>query len=244
MKVSSAPAGRYQALLIDLDGTLLQIDLLRFIPAYIEALAKRFAKHLQPEKFTQNLLAATRATIESNEPALTNETVFYDDFCRRLALDRAAINPLIEKFYRDEFPRLHSWGQPRPHAAAVLEAARRRGLKLVLATQPIFPRSAVIERLSWGGLNPACFDLITTIENMHFCKPRLEYYLEIARKIDLSPEQCLMAGNDVQEDLCATRAGMGIFLVEGEVINRGEELPPACPRGTLKDLAFYLEKEL
>ena len=31
---------RYDALLIDLDGTLLQIDLKKFIPAYIETLAK------------------------------------------------------------------------------------------------------------------------------------------------------------------------------------------------------------
>ncbi|HOB29241.1 MAG: HAD family hydrolase [Dethiobacteria bacterium] len=235
---------RYDALLIDLDGTLLQIDLKKFIPAYIETLAKYFAKHFQPEKLARDLLAATQATIKNNEPALTNETVFYNDFCRRLGVDRAAIDPLIKKFYRDEFPRLRSWSRPRPHAAAVLGAAQRRGLKMVLATQPIFPHSAIIERLAWGGLDPACFDLITTLENMHFCKPHLEYYLEIARKIDLPPERCLMAGNNVQEDLCAAKVGLGVFLVEGEVINCGQEPLPAVVQGTLKDLAAYIEKEL
>jgi len=38
--------------------------------------------------------------------------------------------------------------------------------------------------------------LVTHIENMSFCKPRIEYYLEICWKIDEPPEACLMVGND------------------------------------------------
>lgn len=242
-RLEPAPVRRYDALLIDLDGTLLKLDLIRFIPAYIEALAKYFSDRLPPEKFAYHLLEATKTTIESDDSGRTNEAVFYGDFCRRLEVERAAINPLIEGFYEDEFPRLRSWGAPRPHAGSVLAAARRQGLKLVLATQPIFPRSAVIERLSWGGLSAASFDLITTIENMHYCKPRPEYYLEIARKIEIPPERCLMAGNDTLEDICAARAGMGTFLVEGDVIDRGEEALPSDYRGTLAELAALIEED-
>lgn len=242
-KLEPAAVRRYDALLIDLDGTLLKLDPVQFIPAYLEALAKRFSDRLPPERFAHHLLAATKITIESEDSGRTNEAVFYADFCRRLEVERAAINPLIEEFYENEFPRLRSWGTPRPHARSVLDAARRRGLKVVLATQPVFPRSAVIERLSWGGLPAASFDLITTIENMHYCKPRPEYYLEIARKIEIPPERCLMAGNDTQEDICAAKAGMGTFLVEGEVIDRGEEALPFDYRGTLAELAALIEED-
>jgi len=37
---------KYDALLIDLDGTLLEIDLEKFILAYVDLLSKRFKKYL------------------------------------------------------------------------------------------------------------------------------------------------------------------------------------------------------
>lgn len=239
----AAPVRRYDALLLDLDGTLLDLDLGRFIPAYLQALGKCFAGRLLPDEFALHLLQATKKTIECRDPAQTNETVFYTDFCRRLGVERPLIDPQIEAFYTNEFPRLRSWGAPRAHSREVLEAAQRKGLKLVLATQPIFPRSAVIERLSWGALSAAPFDLMTTIDNMHYCKPRPEYYLEIASRIGIPPERCLMAGNDTLDDLHAAKAGMDTFLVEGRIIDHGQDAPPCNYRGTLADLAALIEED-
>ena len=121
----------------------------------------------------------------------------------------------------------------------MVNTARRKGLRLVLATNPVFPLRAVEHRLDWAGLNSAAFDLITTVDNMHFCKPQPEYYLEIAAMIGIPPEQCLMAGNDVEEDItAAAAAGMETFLADRFLIHRRqEEEPPAGYRGSLKDLA-------
>lgn len=233
--------GNLKALLIDLDGTLLEIDIEQFVPAYIAALSRRFASSTAPDDFARFLLGATRRMMENDDPELTNEAVFYADFCRRIGLSLEQIRPIVEHFYRVDFPALSHWGRPYPHARSVVEAARERGLRLVLATQPIFPRAAVEQRLAWGGLNPSDFDLITTIENMHFCKPKPAYYREIAAMIGCVPEQCLMAGNDVQEDLCAADVGMDTFLVEGLVLDRGA---PAVinRRGSLQDLAELIKK--
>ncbi len=237
-----APLRRYDALLIDLDGTLLDLDLERFVPAYVTALAGYFSDRLPPDTFARHLLESTRSTMVNEEPHRTNEAVFYADFCRRLGVERTDIDPLTEEFYRKDFPGLRPWGAPRPHAREVLEAARSCNLKLVLATQPVFPRTAVVERLSWGGLPAAPFDLITTIENMHYCKPSPGYYLEIARKIETPPERCIMAGNDPLDDISAARAGMGTFLVEGGVIERTPAEPASDYRGTLAELAALIEK--
>lgn len=239
-----APERRYDALLVDLDGTLIDLDLSEFIPAYMQALAKYFSEHLPRDEFTFHLLSATKTTIESEDPGRTNEATFFADFCRRLEVDHTAINPLIEEFYDRDYPRLRPLGAPRPHARSVLEAAQQRGLKLVLATQPIFPHRAVVERLSWGELSVAPFDLITALENMRYCKPRPEYYLEIAHMIAVPPERCLMAGNDTLDDICAAQAGMGTFLVEGNIIDHGEDIPPVDYRGTLKELAAFIDQEL
>ncbi len=231
---------RYEALLLDLDGTLLDLDIEKFIPAYIEALSGKFRDLLNRDSFVNHLFAATRTMVVNNDPERRNETVFYEEFCRRIGKSREQIQPVIDEFYRDSFPGLSCWGKVHPDAAAVIDNARDKNLSLVLATNPIFPATAILQRLSWSGLAPHYFDLITTMENMHFCKPNPAYYMEIARSIDSRPEKCLMAGNDTLEDLSAAEAGMDTFLVEDLILHRGNKEPVSKYRGKLLDLARFI----
>lgn len=233
----------YRALLLDLDGTLIDIDMEMFIPAYIQLLAHSFSGHCTTEDFAGHLLGSTRVMIENNEPRTTNQTAFFDDFCRRLDQPYAHVYPIFERFYELQFCRLQSFSRPRPHARCLVNLARRFGLKLALATNPLFPLAAVAHRLRWGDLTTDLFDLITTVENSHYCKPRPEYYLEIAGKLGVSPEECLMAGNDVLEDLCAAAAGMDTFLVEGMILNQTKGEPECTYRGSLEELANLIAGE-
>ncbi|NLY39273.1 MAG: HAD family hydrolase [Firmicutes bacterium] len=229
----------YRALLLDLDGTLLDIDMERLIGAYIETLAPLFGSYISPEQFARHLLESTVVMVRNTDPAKTNVSVFFDEFCRRLGQPYELVYPIFERYYESGFPLLKRWSKPLPEAGAVIEAARRKGLRLVLATNPIFPLRAIEHRLEWARLSSAAFDLITTVDNMHFCKPQPEYYLEIAAMIGIPPEHCLMAGNDVEEDISSAAAtGMGTFLADRFLIHRrpGEE-PPARYRGSLQDLA-------
>ncbi len=212
----------------------------RFIPLYLQALAPFFAAYAGSEAITRHLLEATTAMIEDTDPKRTNEEVFFAEFCRRLERPRTEIAPIIERFYREKYPKLRRWSRPRREARSVLEAARQAGLAVVLATNPVFPRIAIEQRVAWGGLEPSDFDCITTIENMHFCKPNPEYYREAAAKVGCSPANCLMAGNDVRDDLCAAETGMETFLVEDHLINRDGIPEESHYRGTLKDLAQLL----
>ena len=49
---------------------------------------------------------------------------------------------------------------------------------------------------------------------MSFCKPRIEYYLEISQKINEPPENCMMVGNDPINDLIAAHTGMKTYWVD------------------------------
>ena len=232
---------QYKALLLDLDGTLLDIDLDKFVIAYIDALSLKFSDYISRDKFAMHLFGATSVMVEDNDPSKKNKTVFYEDFCLRIGLERNKIETIIEDFYEHDFPGLRCWSRKHPHAHKVIEAARRKNLALVLATNPIFPATAVLQRLSWGELSASDFQLITTIENMHFCKPKPGYYLEISEKINCPPELCLMAGNDTLEDLIAAEAGMKTFLVDDFILNRSNREPISNYRGSLKDLAEFIE---
>ena len=84
----------------------------------------------------------------------------------------------------------------------------------MLATNPIFPLNVQMKRLAWAGLGHVPFVLVTHIEIMSFCKPRIEYYLEICKKIGESPEACLMVGNDPVNDMVAAHTGMKTYLTD------------------------------
>jgi FMN phosphatase YigB (HAD superfamily) len=59
---------------------------------------------------------------------------------------------------------------------------------------------------------------------MSYCKPHIEYYLEICRKISEKPEGCLMVGNDTVNDLVVAKIGMKTFLVTDGSEFDGSEL--------------------
>lgn len=233
---------KYEAILLDLDGTLLDIDLDKFIVAYVNALSARFSAYLDRESFIAHLFGSTSVMVENNDHQLKNRDVFYGDFCTRIGLSYEEIKPVIDHFYEHDFPQLNCWGRRLPLAQEVVDRVQEKKLPLVLATNPIFPPAAVYQRLSWAGLKEEYFKLITTMDNMHFCKPNPNYYLEIASKIDCPPERCLMAGNDTLEDLIAARAGMDTFLVEDFILERVNHEPICDYRGSLRDLAEFLKQ--
>ncbi|NPV70459.1 MAG: HAD family hydrolase [Firmicutes bacterium] len=149
--------------------------------------------------------------------------------------------PVFQEFYAADFPRLRRHSNPDPLAARVVQAAVDAGMRTVLATNPLYPRAAIVERLEWAGISPDLFDLITTYEHMHFCKPRPEYYREICSIIGCEPHECLMVGNDVDEDLVAAGAGMKTFLVNTAVRNRNSVQYVADYEGSLADLLDLIQ---
>jgi len=231
----------YEALLLDLDGTLLDLDIEQFIPAYIEALSKKFSGFLLQDDFIKHLFGSIKVTVENNDPEKSNEAAFYEEFCRRIGKNREEIQPDIDDFYRNDFPKLSCWGKTHPDSAAVIENALENNLVLVLATNPIFPATAILQRLRWSGFSPDHFKMVTTMENMHYCKPNPNYFLEITRKINCPPEKCLMAGNDTLEDLSAQEAGIDTFLVEDLILHRSGGKKVSTYRGSLRDLARFVK---
>ena len=70
---------------------------------------------------------------------------------------------------------------------------------------------ATYERIRWAGLTNDDFECITTYENIGYCKPKKEYYTAVANAIGVLPEECLMVGNDVDDDMPAAEFGMHLM---------------------------------
>lgn len=227
--------------LFDLDGTLLPMNEEQFTKVYFKELCTTLA----PTGFDQDTLVkviwtGTKAMVK-NDGMATNDQRFWDTFEQLLDCDVVKMRNMCDAFYGDQFDRVKVVTSPAPHSAEVVRTLKQRGFKVVLATNPIFPMVAVETRLKWVGLTTADFDLITTYETSHFCKPNLEYYREILKNIDREPQDCLMVGNNVGEDMCFAQLGGQVFLLN-DFVENSKNLPIGdYPQGNFEALKQYLD---
>jgi FMN phosphatase YigB (HAD superfamily) len=226
----------YKTLLFDLDGTLLSMDMHEFVERYLESISCRFAHLFKHGDFVAKLMQSTQTMLMNKDPFKTNEEVFMEDFLPRSGLSRKEVTVMFTDYYIRDFPKLQCYTRAEPLIKGILEVAVKQKRELVIATNPVFPEIAIRQRLQWAGIGHLPFRLITTYENMHFCKPHLEYYAEILKKLNRLPGDCLMIGNDAREDLAANGVGISTFLLKNHLINDATETYAADHEGYLEDL--------
>lgn len=234
-----------KAVLFDLDGTLVPLDQDMFVQTYLSQLASRVAHVVEPKKFIGQLLASTENMIKNRDCQYTNEQVFMSDFFSEIGVGEDILRPLFDDFYANDFYKIGFVARSHSAARQAVSAVLSKGLDAVLATNPLFPLTAVQQRMKWGNIADMSFKHITSYENSHFCKPHGEYYLEIASNIGVKPEECLMVGNDVEEDLAAATVGMKTYLVTDCLLNSKGLEPKADYTGSLQEMAdFFGSSEL
>ena len=97
-------------------------------------------------------------------------------------------------------------------------------------------------RIRWAGLEPEDFELVTTYEDSPYCKPNPDYYRYVLARLGASPEESLMTGNDLGEDVrAAGLAGIRGFLLTDCLINRENEDISALPHGGFDELEAFLD---
>ena len=228
--------------LFDLDGTLLPMDQEVFVKTYLGLLAKKMAPHgYDPDALVKGVWAGTGAMIK-NTSGRTNEDVFWDTFCALVRADARKDEPLFREFYENEFSQVRAVCGFAPKAAETIALVKRKGLRAALATNPLFPAIATESRARWAGLEPGDFALITTYENSTCCKPNPDYYREVLDRLGAAPTECLMVGNDVQEDMMTRELGMQVFLLTDCMIDRKNTDITQYPHGGFDALMAYIEK--
>ena len=232
---------KLDAILFDLDGTLLPMDQDVFIKAYFGRLARKLAPlGYEPEKLMKAIYAGIGAMV-GNDGTVRNEEAFWRTFCSIFGEQAKADEPHFAAFYRNEFQQVQEACGFDARSAQVIKALREKGYRLVLATNPLFPAVATQSRIRWAGLDAQDFEWVTTYENASFCKPNVKYYEEIVAKLGLNPERCLMVGNDVGEDMIAGKLGMKTFLLTDCLLNRSGQDIAAYPNGSFEALEAYIE---
>ncbi len=232
---------RYQAILFDMDGTLLPMDTEGFAKAYFKALAMELAPYgIAPDAMFKPFWAATKAMMQ-NDGTQLNADVFWHVFCSLTGTDRAVLEPVCDTFYANGFQAARAATTENPLAKEAIRLAREKAGKVILATNPLFPMQAQQARMDWIGLKENDFDLVTCYSSDRYCKPNPAYYQEICSRMALDPRQCLMIGNDDREDMYAAQAlGMDCYLVTDCRLPLPEN-PWSGPQGTFADMLAMLQ---
>ncbi|MBR2889011.1 MAG: HAD family hydrolase [Oscillospiraceae bacterium] len=233
-----------KTVLFDLDGTLLPLDQDVFVKAYFGGLAKKLVPYgYDPKALVAGIWAGTVA-MGSNDGSMTNEEAFWKCFCGQVRPDARKDEAVFEEYYRTEFQQVRQVCGFEPRASEVIRFLKDRGCRVALATNPLFPAIATDSRVRWAGLDPADFALITTYENSTHCKPNPEYYRDILNALGETPENCIMVGNDAEEDLAAEKLGMGVFLLTDCLLNRKKLDVSGCPQGGFPELMDFLRANI
>ena len=205
-----------RAVLFDLDDTLLSINLGAFMARYTTDLAAIVAEvgRVSPARAAGALTRGYLAMAdESRDDDLTNARVLAGVVRERTHVDLE--DPVVAEalsFYdREVLPRRNGplvRATPREGAREAVGRAREMGLVVALATNPAFSEECLRTRLGWAGLSPEDFDLVSHIRNSRRLKPRARYFQEFVAELALTPEECLMVGNDATRDFPRPDVGL------------------------------------
>lgn len=234
---------KLKAVLFDLDGTLLPMDQDRFMKEYINSLCIKLAPlGYDTEELTNAILHGVRAMYR-NKGEYTNESVFWHYFKKHVPDVTDDTLKLLEDYYAGDFDKISAVATPNPDARKALEYINSRGLRVTLATNPLFPRIATEKRIKWSGFEEKDFEFFDSYEDSKYTKPNPDFFRNIYERMGLKPCECLMVGNDVDEDMAARELGMKVFLLTDHMINRHNKDISVYPHGDFNDLIEYIKEQ-
>ena len=230
-----------KVILFDLDGTLLPMDQDLFEKKYFQGLSTVMPQ-FQPQDLVKIVWAGTKMMV-LNDGSKPNREAFGEKFTELTGMDYYACESVFEKYYETEFQKCVEVCGVTEVSKEIVHILQKKGYTVAIATNPLFPKIATYSRLRWMGLSADEFPLVTTFEDSHYCKPNPEYYLEVCRRLNVAPEDCMMIGNDVAEDGVAATVGMNVMLVTDCLLNRRDLSTDEFALGTMQEL-FAWAKEL
>ena len=159
-----------------------------------------------------------------NDGTRPNRDAFWEAFSNQLGEQVRALEPILDRFYSEEFYAVRDL-VPAGFTASreIIATLREKGYTVILASNPIFPLAAYETRLDCLGLHVSDFELVTTYETSVYSKPNPDYYRRILAQAGKAAEHCLMAGNNIKEDMIpAALLGMQTYLVTDFIEGGGD----------------------
>ena len=209
-----------KAILFDLDGTLLPMDEQVFVKGYFTYLYKKVAPYgYQDFALLTDTIWKGVYNMYKNDGSKTNEERFWEIFVQVYGEKSLKDIPLFDSFYANEFKQAKAFTNENPYAKEIVTFAKENVGKVILSTNPIFPKVGQATRLSFLSLKEEDFDYVSNYSNSYYCKPNPLYFKTILEQFNLKPNEVILFGNNTLEDGdCASSLGIKTYLVKGFII--------------------------
>lgn len=231
-------------LLLDLDNTLLNNNVDTFIPAYLKALSVFLSDIVDPKLMSSALLSATQAMIANTRLDRSLKNVFDEAFYPAIGIPENQLTQTLENFYAQVFPSLIQYTSPNPSAIAMVQKAFERGLRVAIATNPLFPLTAITQRLDWAGLpvEKFPFALVPSYETFHFAKPNPVFFTEFLGQLGWEDDPVIMVGDDLVNDIePANLIGITTVWIKNPNLALSSDNSPATIIENLSELLPWLD---
>ena len=231
-----------KVVLFDLDGTLLPMDQDKFVGRYFRELTLYMCENnkFDPNEYGKAIWQGVKAML-MNDNSVNNEEAYFNEIAKIYGQDSA--NEQYAKyteFYLTKYIKTKEECWYTEKSKSLVNSLKEKGVRIALATNPVFPTVATNMRMGWVNLQPEDFELVTTCNNIGYSKPNREYYLEITKRMGVLPQDCLMVGNDVEDDMVASEVGMDVFLLTDCLINKKGKDISTYPQGSFEELKNYI----
>lgn len=229
--------------LFDLDDTLLSNEIDTFQKHYFHALGQALIPWVDPEKMMRAMKSGIAAMLTKSTPSGTMEETFDAAFYPAIGVIKELLAETIDSFYKNSFPELRQFTRPRPAAQELVRKCFQHGWNIIIATNPLFPSTAIHQRLAWAGLSRDDFpySYVTVFEKMHFCKPHPAYYAEVLSLLCWPKGPVAVVGNNLVDDILPMeQLGHPAFWLTDAQVSRPDS-HPLSSSGQLEDVFKWLE---
>ncbi len=192
-----------KAVLLDLDNTLIVNPDRTFALAFLQALQQAIEPFFGSVDATALFREGMKRLSGERRGDETNTERIIRHVSETTAKPQETVREALRHFYETRYPHLEAHVKPVDGAAELIWRLHSKGYALVIATNPIYPASAVSQRMAWGGLplDESLYALITSADNMHFSKPSPAYYAEILGRVGVEPDEAIMWGDRLSSDI-------------------------------------------
>ena len=229
-----------KAVLLDLDNTLLINPDYAFAAEYLRRVDVYFEAQWQFKGMSRVIRKMLGQLAGVRPPQLSNDMFSLQIITEAAQCAAADAKQAFADFYAGDYQTLRNCIKPVACAPDLITYLKDKGYTVVIATNPLYPAEAVRSRMQWAGIDDdfASYAFVTHAENMHFIKPHPAYYAEILARIGVEPDEAIMVGDSLDNDInAAATIGIHTFQISDD------ENSPADAHGTLQDFFDKVKNE-
>lgn len=212
-----------RAVLLDLDETLIANPDGVFAAAFVQLADDALAPRLGVSTLCPALRRMMQRLTAERTQITNNLQLIHETLAESTQQPVELVSAALQAFYAEDYPALARWVSPVSGAQTLIDCLSNQQIAVVIATNPVYPSTAIQQRIGWGALDVRRAALITDASVMHFAKPDPAYYAEIIARLGVEPDEALVIGDHPTNDIAsAQQVGLHTLQIDPHTPNRLE----------------------